>query len=349
MRFQEQKIEGILISSPENIFYLSGIDNVEGLYFLDKDGAKIFTDFRYTDAVMESAPPCEIIQIDNLTNDFTAWLSKKGFKKIGFESLHTSVETYNKLKGSLSHTELVPCLDFVEDLRLIKDEQEQAIIIENAKILGSVVDKVPEIIKKNHQITEKELATEIDYLLKKAGAKGAAFDIIVSTGKRSAFPHSVPKEYKINTENILLVDCGGMYKGYSSDITRVMATNSHVPKRINEIYEIVREAQRTAIEMIKPGVYAKQIDLAAREVIKKAGFGENFRHATGHGVGILVHEEPKINYKSETKIMEGMVFTIEPGIYLRNEFGIRWEDMMLVKNNSCEIISKINWDNIQPV
>ncbi|MGA1839506.1 MAG: M24 family metallopeptidase [bacterium] len=321
-KFSDCELDGILITRPENIFYLTGIENIEGIYFLYDKGFVLFTDFRYFNYLKEKDPFFEIVQCRLYTEDIAAWLKKNDFKKIGFESGYITIKALNSWKDVFLEITLIPCDGFVEDLRLIKDSFEQEQIKKSTNILGQVMNKASEILKKSSRITERDLAIEMDYIMKKMGAQGSAFDIIVASGKRSAFPHSYPTDCVIENEDLLLIDCGVIYMGYHSDITRVMVLNDNPDTRIKEVYDIVREAQKAAVSLVHPGVSAKEIDHAAREIIKEAGFEDCFGHGTGHGVGLMIHEEPKINKRSDSVLKKGMVFTIEPGIYLENEFGV---------------------------
>jgi Xaa-Pro aminopeptidase len=346
-KLSECELDGILITRPENIFYLIGIDSIEGIYFLHKKGAALFTDFRYFNYLKEKAPFFEIIQCRQWTEDIAAWLKKNRFKKIGFESGYITIKVLNNWKDAFSDFSLIPCGEFVEDLRLIKDRFEQEQIRKSTNILSEVTNKVSEILKNNRGITERDLAIELDYIMKKAGAQRSAFETIVATGKRSAFPHSSPTDCIIEDEDLLLIDCGVIYMGYHSDMTRVMALKGSPDAKIQEVYGIVREAQKAAISLVSPGVSAKDIDHAAREIIKDAGFEDHFGHGTGHGVGLMIHEEPKINKISGSVLKQGMVFTVEPGIYLENEFGIRWEDMVLVTDEGYEYLTHTSWDSLK--
>jgi Xaa-Pro aminopeptidase len=345
----EIELDGILVTRPENIFYLIGIDNIEGIYFLYPEGATLFTDFRYFNYLKEKDSLFEIIQCEHWTKDMSAWLKKNRFKKIGFESGYITMKAFNNWKAGFLDITLIPCGDFVEDLRLIKDRFEQEQIRKSTQILGEVTNKVSEILKNTSGITERDLAIELDYIMKKAGAQRSAFDIIAATGKRSAFPHSSPTDNIIENEDLLLIDCGVIYMGYHSDMTRVMVLKDTPNSKIQEIYDIVREAQKAAISLVSPGVSAKDIDHAAREIIKDAGFEDCFGHGTGHGVGLMIHEEPKINKTSESILKKGMVFTIEPGIYLENEFGVRWEDMVLVTDDGYEYLTDTSWDSLRVI
>ena len=345
-KLSEIGLDGILVTRPENVFYLIGINNLEGVYFLHKDGALLFTDFRYFGLVKDKEVFFDIVQCKNFQKDMGDWFKKNDFKNIGFESGHLAFETHKNWKKSFTSIILIPCIDLVEGLRLVKDKYEQAHIKMSAKILGEVMDEIPEMIKKNPDMTERDLSIELDYQMKTSGAQRSAFDIIVASDERSAFPHATPTDHIIEKADLLLVDCGAVYEGYHTDMTRVMMLQANHNHRIQEIYAVVRDAQVAAMSIVSPGTPAKEIDMAARDVIKKAGFAEYFGHGTGHGVGLMIHEEPKINMRSEAILKEGMVFTIEPGIYLQNEFGIRWEDMVLVTDDGYDLLTSINWENL---
>ena len=348
-KLKASELDGILITRPENILYLMGISGVEGIYFLHQDGAAFFTDFRYIYAFEENESFFDVIECKEYTEDMVRWIKMKGLKRIGFESGHLTIETFNNWKNAFSDMQLSPCLNYVEDLRLLKDPMEQTLIRKSAQILGQIMDQIPDLIKNMTGITENGLAIEMEYLLKKAGAQRAAFDIIVATSERAALPHSTPTDIVIENEDLLLVDCGAVFQGYHSDMTRVMLLNHTQAHKIKDIYLIVREAQKAAMSLVSPGVPAKEIDLAARDIIKNAGFEEHFGHGTGHGVGLMIHEDPKINAQSKTILQKDMVFTIEPGIYLQNEFGIRWEDMILVTNDGYDSFTDIKWNTLEVI
>jgi len=348
-KIKASELDGILITRPENIFYLMGINRVEGIYCLHQDGAAFFTDFRYIYVFKDNEPFFDVIECKQYTEDMAKWLKIKGLKRIGVESGYMTIEMFNNWRTAFSDMQLSPCLNYVEDLRLLKDRFEQALIRKSAQILGDIMDSIPGLIQNMSGMTESSLAIEMDYLMKKAGAQRSAFDIIVATSKRAALPHSAPTDNVIDDEDLLLVDCGAVYQGYCSDMTRVMLLNHSSSHKIQDVYFIVREAQKAAMSLVKPGVPAKEIDIAAREVIKRAGFEAHFGHGTGHGVGLMIHEEPKINSRSKTIIQQGMIFTIEPGIYLQNEFGIRWEDMILVTNDGYESLTDIQWDSLEVI
>ncbi|MGA1843571.1 MAG: M24 family metallopeptidase [bacterium] len=343
----DMDIDGILVTCPENITYLTGMEGVEGIYCTYSGGGVLFTDFRYINAVKEKDCSIETMECRELIKDIAQWLAQHGLRRIGFESRNITVDTHRQLTDALSSVTLVPCADCVEQLRLIKDKDEQELIRTSARILGEVMDQVPGIIGNTSGITERDLAVEMDYMMKKAGAQRSAFEIIIATDERSAFPHSSPTNRAIGQARSILVDCGAVFQGYHSDMTRVMAMKPPREEKMRDVYEVVREAQRAAMDKVSPGACARDIDGAARKVISDAGFEAYFGHGTGHGVGLMIHEEPRISAKSDTIVREGMIFTIEPGIYLEHAFGIRWEDMVVVTEGGCESLTAIKWDSLE--
>jgi len=348
-RLSEMDIDGILVTCPENITYLTGMEGVEGIYYTYSGGGVLFTDFRYVNAIKERDCHVDTVECKELIKDIDQWLARHGLRRIGFESRHITVDMHRHWIDAFSAVTLVPCKDCVEQLRLIKDKDEQDLVRTSARVLGEVMDKVPGIIRSTSRITERDMAVEIDYMMKKAGAQRSAFEIIIATDERSAFPHSSPTDRIIGQGTFLMVDCGAVFQGYHSDMTRVMATKHPLKGKMRDVYAVVREAQRAAMERVAPGACAKDIDGAAREVIRNAGFEAYFGHGTGHGVGLMIHEEPKISAKSDTIVREGMIFTIEPGIYLEHEFGIRWEDMVVVTEEGCESLTTIKWDSLEVI
>ena len=220
-----------------------------------------------------------------------------------------------------------------------KDNLEIELIQKAVDILANIKKKIPDLLRNAVGLSEKEVCLEIEYLIKKEGAEGVAFETIVAFGERSAMPHASPTGRKIKHDEIVLIDMGAVYEGYHSDLTRMFFLGEKVGE-IEDIFSILQSAQAAAIQNIKPGVSAKDIDACARNVIEQAGYGSYFGHGTGHGVGIEVHERPWISPAGEIILEEGMVFTIEPGIYLPDKFGLRLEDMVLVRRQGPLVLSR---------
>jgi Xaa-Pro aminopeptidase len=232
---------------------------------------------------------------------------------------------------------LAPTLGIIESLRVIKDEREILNIKKAISILGKGLSSILPMLKKKPK--EREIALELEYQMKKFGAQKLSFDLIVASGKRSALPHGVASDKKISNGELVTIDLGCSYNGYHCDVTRTFIIGKPGKKQ-QEIYEIVRDARSIAIENIKPRMTCEEIDGKARDYIKNHGFDKYFGHGLGHGVGLDVHEEPRISKKVKEKIQKGMVFTVEPGIYIPDFGGVRIEDMVYVTESGCRVLTK---------
>lgn len=271
----------------------------------------------------------------SMNADIAEILKRGKAECIGFEERHLSVATLKNLK-KLVKARWAPS-HMIEEMRLIKDESEVRIIEKNFRILSKVFKKIPEILKAGKK--EKEVAAELEYSLKMEGGEGNAFDFIVASGKKSALVHGVAGNRKIGKSDFVLLDWGCLLNGYHTDNTRNFSLGKPGPK-MKKIFDIVLEANTRAIQRVRPGVSLKEVDSAARDFIKRNGFGKYFGHGTGHGVGLDIHEDPSVNQKSEMDAREGMVFTVEPGIYIPGLGGVRIEDMVLVTSKGCRVLSK---------
>lgn len=231
---------------------------------------------------------------------------------------------------------LVSTKNLIEDIRIIKEPSEVELIRQTIEIIERAFKKTKKTIKPG--LTEREIAIEMEYNLRKEGAEGIPFDIIIASGERGALPHGIASEKIIKNGELVIVDFGSQYKGYNSDCTRTLSVGKP-DERQKDIYKIVSMAQREAINSVKPGLRASEIDAKARKFIANAGYEGNFGHSTGHGVGLEVHENPRIAETENDIIKKGMVFTIEPGIYIPKWGGIRIEDMVVVTENACEVLT----------
>lgn len=264
-------------------------------------------------------------------------VDKKRKIRIGFEPKSMNVSIYKYLIKRLRGVSFIPTQNLVESIRMIKDKEEISIIEKALRIGEEGLSHILGYLKPG--IQEKELANEFQYKIRKMGADKEAFDIIIASGARSSFPHGRASSKVIEEGDLVIMDLGARYEWYHSDITRTVALKRISPKGA-ELYKILREAQDAAFSCISPGVKAKDVDLAARRVVEAAGYGELFCHGLGHGVGLEVHELPRIHKYSDTVLESGMVFTIEPGIYLSGVMGVRLEDMIMVTQSGCEVLTK---------
>jgi Xaa-Pro aminopeptidase len=338
---REQALEGILFFSPENIRYLTGFSGSESYLLAGKDANLLLVDSRYITQAKEETKDCRIILIDKGIKGVAAQIVALGWRRLGFEAQRISVALFEQLQENLHETVLVPIKDELERLRGLKGDDEITLIKQAVQVAEEAWEKVLGIV--NAGTREDELALELEYRMKRAGAEGVAFDIIVAAGPRAALPHAQPSTRPIEEGDFVLFDFGVRYRGYCCDesCTVVAGRATEEQKRI---YMIVKDAHDKALEQVKPGVRLAEIDAAARDYINQAGHKEHFGHGTGHGVGLAVHEWPTVGKDSRDVAEAGMVFTIEPGIYIPEWGGVRIEDMVLVTPDGCEVLTAIPKD-----
>ncbi|RXI46005.1 Xaa-Pro dipeptidase [Clostridium tetani] len=336
-KMQENLIDGILLVGDSNRNYITGFTGEESFALITKKEAIFITDSRYVSQAKTEVENFEIMEYKIDIHEFVANLAEKlCVKMLGFEEDIITYGEYEKYRKKFKG-ELKPLNGIVEELRSIKDEFEIKCIKEAASIADKAFENILKIIKP--KITEKDIALELEYFMKKMGASDLSFDTIVASGKRSSLPHGRASSKVIEEGEFVTLDFGCIYNGYCSDMTRTIAVGS-ISEEMKKVYDIVLTAQKMAIEKIKPGVVASHIDKYARNYIIEMGYGRYFGHGLGHGVGRDIHEEPRLSPKGNKTLKPGMVVTDEPGIYIENSFGVRIEDLILVTENSCEIISK---------
>ncbi len=338
--FDEQKIDAFLVSNPLNIRYLTGLCLTDGELVFSPLENSLFVDSRY---LLEAQQhkfdfDVKVLQFKDKFKEISVWLNDHDFRAIGVESCYLSHHNFLRWQEKISGR-LILCESLIEKLRIRKDNFEIELIQKAIGILANIIKKIPDLLRNGIGLSEKEVCLEIEYLIKKEGAERLAFEIIVASGERSAMPHAAPTGRKIKEGEIVLIDMGAVYEGYHSDVTRIFCLGEK-KGQLEHILSILQSAQTAAIKHIKPGVSAKDIDACARNVIEQAGYGSCFGHGTGHGVGIEVHEGPWISPGNENILEEGMVFTLEPGIYLPNQFGLRLEDMVAVGQQGPVVLSR---------
>lgn len=338
-KLQKTHLDSLLVSSAANITYLSGYISRDSYLLISKRNKIYFTDSRYTQEAKKALGSDYTIKkadasVFNLITDAFRQLN---LKRIGFEERHLSFAEFFKIRRSLDKkSQIIPTHSLVEELRQIKSAPEIEKIRKAAVITLKAHAFAAGMLAGG--IKEIEIAAEIERFIRANGASKSAFDIIVAAGANSSFPHHITGTKKLRKSQPLLIDMGVDWQGYKSDLTRVSFLGK-MNSLFKEIYGIVKEAQAEAIRRIKPGVKMSMIDSIARQLIAKNGYGDCFGHSLGHGVGLEVHEAPYISRHSHEEIREGMVFTIEPGIYLPGKFGVRIEDMVLVTKKGCEVLS----------
>jgi len=338
-KLTQENLDGLIISSPANTSYLTNFTSRDSYFLISKKASVYITDSRYIEEAKKSLKgPTLIKKADgSVFKIITGACIDLGLKRIGFEERHLPFAEYEKIKEELNKNgHLIPTHGLVEELRQIKTAEELEKIKKAIQIVIKAFEFIKDFIVPGRK--EVEVAGELERFIRYNGAGGSAFDIIVASGPNSSFPHHLTSQKKIENNEPVLVDLGVDYMGYKSDLTRVFFLGKISPA-VKRIYDIVRKAQDKAISQIKPAVAINKIDTAARQYITQKGYGGFFGHNLGHGIGLEVHEEPCISRKENRKLKTGMVFTVEPGIYLPNNFGIRLEDIALVTKEKYEIIS----------
>lgn len=336
-KFKANEVEAVLVTSNYNRRYITGFTGTAGVALITKTDAKFITDFRYVDQASEQAIDFEIVQHKNsLVEEIATQLKDLGIKRLGFEKNHVSFAQYEDFKSKFTGTELVPVSGMLENIRLIKDEQEIKILKEAAQIADAAFDHIITYIKPG--LTELDVSNELEFFMRKQGAVSSSFDIIVASGIRSALPHGVASDKIIKTGELVTLDFGAYYKGYCSDITRTVAVGKP-SSELEKIYNTVLEAQLRGMKGIKPGLTGKEADALTRDYITEQGYGEYFGHSTGHGLGMEVHEGPGLSMKSDTVLEPGMVVTVEPGIYISGVGGTRIEDDTVITENGNETLT----------
>ena len=342
----EKELDALLVSQSDNVRYLSGFTGSSGCLLVSGQNAILATDFRYVEQASRESPDFEITQTKQQLRDWLPGIaSDLGWRKLGFEANCMSYDSYHKvneaIKAGQVNLELIPTTGIVEQLRCIKEPEELALIKRAAALTDAVFERAKAIIRPG--IMEKEAAWEIEKTFRQEGSEGIPFEIIVASGANSALPHARPTEKVIGSAEPVLIDMGARMNGYCSDFTRTVFLGKP-NKTFRDIYDVVLEAQTAAIEKIESNTDASQADHFARTIIDQAGYGDSFGHGLGHGVGLAVHESPTINPSSSDSLREGMVFTIEPGIYLTGQGGVRIEDLVVLENGKVEVLSKGNKD-----
>jgi Xaa-Pro aminopeptidase len=334
---REQELDAILISQPENRRYLSGFTGSAGWLIISAEQALLATDFRYFEQVGRQAPAFELAKIKTRFPDLLPeLLSGLGVGRLGFESQHMTVDQLYTLSQAAEGVEFVPLKDTVETLRAVKDEDEIDALRRSVALTDAAFAHLLEMIRPG--MTEREVAWEIEATMRTHGATRVAFDLIVAAGPNGALPHARPGDQTIQPGDPVVVDIGCVVDGYCSDMTRTFCLGQPSARYL-EVWEIVLQAQEAAAAAIRAGVSGVQADTAARDVIAGAGYGEYFGHSLGHGVGLAVHEGPRASQLSEDILEAGMSLTVEPGIYLPGEFGVRLEDLVIVGENGIEILT----------
>lgn len=342
-RITRAGLHGLLVTHLPDLRYLSGFTGSSAALAVTRRTARLFTDGRYTAQAAEEVQSAKVqIVANSPATNAVQWLATQpGVDFVGFDPAWTSVAELGRLRAALPsrlrRTFLSPlAAPLVEPLRLVKDEDELAIMVEAALTGCRLFEHILDVLHPG--FAEYEVAAELEYQARTLGAEGMSFDTIVASGKRSALPHGKASEAALPRRGFLTLDFGIIHKGYCSDMTRTVHFGKPTAKE-RDTYSAVLEAQENAVAKVSAGATCAEVDEAARSVLRKAGLAEAFSHSTGHGVGLEIHEAPRIGAGQAARLEAGMVVTIEPGVYLPGQFGIRIEDMVAVTRTGGQILT----------
>jgi Xaa-Pro aminopeptidase len=336
------RFDGLLVSHLPNIRYLSGFSGSAGLLLVEGAGSVFFTDVRYDTQAHEEVKAARVVVARKTPLAAVAEFLSKRRKRargptLGIESEHCTVSEKKRL------TELVPAgvrlknaPSLVERFRMVKDEDEIGLIRNAVKLGAEIFERAMEVLRPG--VKEVEVAAEMELAARRSGAQEMSFPTIIASGARSALPHGRASLQPIHSGAFVVCDFGVILSGYCSDQTRTVWVGS-VPEEARRTYEAVREAQQAAVEAVRPGTAVGEVDAAARKILRKAGLGRHFTHSTGHGVGLEIHESPRVANGQLEVLQPGMVITIEPGVYFPGKWGVRIEDMVAVTAGGREVLT----------
>ncbi len=337
---KREKLDGIFLISAPNIRYLSGYTGVDSYAVISPMGNAFITDYRYIEQAQRECKGYDVMLHQapdrKMTDVLKDYCHKKGIRSLGFEKKYVSYELYKTLKDKFKDIELIPVSGLVEELRAVKDDYEQDCLRKACAITDEVFERILKFIKPG--MTEKEIALEMQYLLCKSGADDSSFDIIVAAGKNGSLPHAIPSKYNISTGDFITMDFGALYKGFHADMTRTIIIGDPSEKQ-RDVYNTVKKAQETALAKVKAGVNVKTLDKTSTDIITAAGYEEYMGRGLGHGIGLMIHEEPFVSSNRDSILRAGNVITIEPGIYIPGWGGVRIEDSVIVKETGYEVIT----------
>jgi Xaa-Pro aminopeptidase len=335
---KEQELDCAYITSPENRMYFSGFTGSNGHLLITQEDALLITDSRYTEQAKQQAPDYRIITHGlNAMPTLNEAITSLAVRNIGYESTQITDATARRLKEDNSSIEWVPMEDYGLQFRAIKDAEELSHIRKAVQIADSAIMKLAKWMVPG--MTEREIQIELEYLMAKEGSEGPAFGTIVASGKRSSLPHGTATDKTIQPGEMVVIDFGTTYRGYKSDLTRTLWVGVPEPE-ILYVFHVVLKAQEAALAAIKPGMTCGDVDKVHRDIFREEGLETYSLRGLGHGVGLHIHELPRVVMDSEHKLEPGMIFTVEPGLYLPEVGGVRIEDIVRVTEKGCEVLTK---------
>ena len=334
-----RRMDCLVVTRASSVRYLTGYVGSNGIAVIGSEGSALLTDFRYRTSAAQQID--EGVQLVMRQQDLIGGVPEvaaglAGGGKVGLEAEHISLQAGERLRGMLTRHGPELTSGIVEDVRVVKDEGEVELIRRSAAITDAALADV--VAAGLVGRTERQVAWDLQAALNAHGAEGPSFDIIVAAGPNSAKPHAVPGDAVIPADTMLTIDMGGIFSGYCSDMTRTFWLGTPDPQLV-EAYAVCERAQLASLAAVRPGALCADVDAVARDIIDQAGFGPNFGHGLGHGVGLDIHEAPRLGREAPGELRPGMIVTVEPGIYLEDVGGMRIEDLVVVTEDGCEILS----------
>jgi len=337
--FEDQNLDLLLLEHPVNLRYLSGFSGSEGALLLSPEGGWFLCDSRYTVQAGKEVTGLTIVEQAQRLEGVADLVCQAGARRLGFEATHTTFSAYQGLTTRLPGVSLVPLGSELDAIRTCKDASELERLARVAVLASTALESVLPLLKPG--LVESELALQLEFEMRRLGAEGRGFDFIVASGLRGAMPHGRASDKVIQAGELVTIDFGAVLDGYHSDETVTVAVGP-CNERQRTIFDTVLEAHDRALAAVKPGVACRHLDAIARDYITEQGFGEYFGHGLGHGVGLDIHEKPVVSPRSEAIVEEGMVFTIEPGIYIPGFGGVRIEDTVAVTADGCRLLTNVS-------
>jgi Xaa-Pro aminopeptidase len=339
---KNQELDVLIVSYSENRRYLSGFTGSSGWLLVSASHAFLAVDFRYVEQAKKETAGFDVVHVKgDLVNWLPKLVSDSGFKKVGFEAEHVPFAIHQQLCKAVGdgdyQIQLIPTSGIVESIRAVKELEELSFITEAVRLADAALDHAKSVIRPG--VTEKEAAWELERFLREKGSESVPFDIIVASGSNAALPHAKPSEKVIFENEPVVIDLGARMSGYCSDLSRTFFLGDE-DKTFSKIYDIVLGAQLTALAAISAGMSGDQADRLARTVVEEAGYGDAFGHGLGHGIGLEAHELPRLGPNSSDLLIDGMAFTVEPGIYIAGWGGVRIEDTVIMENGKVKALTR---------
>jgi len=330
-------LDGLVVSSPSSIFYLSGFRGSTGVLLVTAERAVLLSDSRYRLQAKEQARDCEFVEVEQRLMSRAGQVGKEaGVRRLGYDPAHLTCQRKEELGTGSEGMELTPAAGLVEKLRAVKSPQEIDCIRSAAALADQGMAHMTSLLRPGTR--ERDVALQGEFTMRRLGAEAAPFDVIVASGPRSALPHADSSTRELEEGDLVVVDLGARVDGYCSDMTRTFAVKRAFP-RAEEIYAVVYQAQRAGAAAVRAGAICSAVDRVARSIVTEAGYGDCFGHGLGHGVGVEVHEAPRLGKDEPTELVPGNVVTVEPGVYLSEVGGVRLEDLLVVTPHGSETLN----------